>query len=110
MALWVGETMQSHGETCREPVPVRLVLLRAEPMRNTFVEAHPREEKRKDGHPHSHKPRLFRVASLFAAGRGNLAKYSVVFVVGARCEKQFGGEATIGVIPAEAQRPQPIDP
>src|SRR6267378_804579 len=54
--------------------------------------------------------RLFRVASLFAAGSGNLAKNSVVFLIGARCEKQFGGQATIGVIPAEAQPPQPIDP
>src|SRR6266446_3337715 len=70
----------------------------------------PSLRRKAQGWGHSRAPRLFRVASLFAAGRGILAKYSVVFLIGARCEKQFGGEATIDVIPAEAQRPQPVDP
>src|SRR5437660_6195920 len=70
----------------------------------------PSLRRKAQGWGHSHTPKLFRVASLFAAGSGNLAKNSVVFLVGARGEEQFGGEATIGVIPAEAQPPQSVDP
>src|SRR5258708_39423782 len=70
----------------------------------------PSLRRKAQGWDHSRAPKLFRVASLFAAGSGNLAKNSVVFLIGARCEKQFGGQATIGVIPAEAQPPQSADP
>src|SRR5260221_286669 len=44
----------------------------------------PSLRRKAQGWDHSRAPKLFRVASLFAAGSGNLAKNSVVFLLGAR--------------------------